>query len=488
MSFSARGRWSTFLGTTSLALLVLHCTGDNPVLVSPATPDGGEVNQPDAAGTDGATGIDAGVALLDKAVTVTVGAEHSCALLQGGDIVCWGDNSKGQLGVPSASKPSSSIPVKVPLGEAALGVTAGTSHNCAVTARHTVKCWGDNASGQTGSPQLTDAGFAEVRFADGGAVMSNIAAVNAGARHGCARALPTDGGLQPPFDSFTRGYCWGSNLSYELGQTAPYGPNANRPTAAAPLEPGLDDTAFMDSFYAASLAGGRDFGCARVAHLLPGSGVGAASIACWGANDFGQVGREGGSAQFARPQILIAPDGGGALGGTDLLVAGARHGCSVTAYNALPVVACWGANDKGQIADATSAAFLKGVGFLKAGLDVSKVTAIAAGGDVTCVVADQQAKCVGANDQGQLGLGTVNTIANAAWATVTALSRASAISVGGTHVCAVLGGAAGSPGPVSCWGKNTNGQLGDGLNLAVGYPEADRKYLRAAPVAVRAAQ
>lgn len=44
-------------------------------------------------------------------MAVTVGNYHSCALLAGGKLVCWGDNTYGELGNNSTT--SSTNPVGV---------------------------------------------------------------------------------------------------------------------------------------------------------------------------------------------------------------------------------------------------------------------------------------------------------------------------------------------------------------------------------------
>ena len=116
------------------------------------------------------------------------------------------------------------------------------------------------------------------------------------------------------------------------------------------------------------------------------------------------------------------------------------------------------------------------------------MTGRGAGGEATCAIASGQAKCIGANESGQLGRGALDTAVNATFADVKLPPTASAISVGAKHACAVLGGAQGQKGQVACWGLNQNGQLGDGMNVDTGYPgaPAGQERLRSTPVRVLA--
>lgn len=85
---------------------------------------------------------------------VSVGGDHTCALLEGGTVKCWGWNSFGQLGngqVKSSYVPGSLIPVNVIGITNAISISSGDDHSCAVLKVRKIKCWGDNRSGQLGN-------------------------------------------------------------------------------------------------------------------------------------------------------------------------------------------------------------------------------------------------------------------------------------------------------------------------------------------------
>ena len=84
------------------------------------------------------------------------------------------------------------------------------------------------------------------------------------------------------------------------------------------------------------------------------------------------------------------------------------------------------------------------------------ITAIAAGSQFTCaLIAGGTVRCWGRNLEGQLGDGTTTTRLSPV--AVAGVSTATAISAGQGHACALL-----ANGTVRCWGWNQDGQLGDG--------------------------
>jgi alpha-tubulin suppressor-like RCC1 family protein len=89
------------------------------------------------------------VAGIDSATAVASGSDHTCALLAGGTVACWGANNRGQLGdgTYTMNRPT---PVAVSGLTGAVAIAGGFAHTCAVVTGGTVKCWGDNYWGQLG--------------------------------------------------------------------------------------------------------------------------------------------------------------------------------------------------------------------------------------------------------------------------------------------------------------------------------------------------
>ncbi|MDP7003380.1 MAG: hypothetical protein QF911_07450, partial [Candidatus Thalassarchaeaceae archaeon] len=126
-------------------------------------------------------------------------------------------------------------------------------------------------------------------------------------------------------------------------------------------------------------------------------------------------------------------------------------------------VACWGYNGFGQLGDGTNTDRDTPTPTSSLGAGRTAV-AISAGGSHTCALLDNgSVACWGSNSGGQLGDGTVPGGSPADSSTPTQTSSlgagrtAVAISAGDAHTCALL-----DDGSVSCWGRNSWGQLGDG--------------------------
>ena len=93
---------------------------------------------------------------VQQAVSIAVGIEASCALLGNGEIRCWGNNFHGILGKPVAlgrnTDESTMLPetVNFPEGKKALSLSLKDYTACALLEDGEVYCWGGNKRGQVG--------------------------------------------------------------------------------------------------------------------------------------------------------------------------------------------------------------------------------------------------------------------------------------------------------------------------------------------------
>ena len=214
-------------------------------------------------------------------------------------------------------------------------------------------------------------------------------------------------------------------------------------------------------------------------------GIQNGKMACWGANDKGQLGigyKDTGT--HSEPSTLASV---GDKTFTKVSV-GARHSCGISKG----YLYCWGANDKGQLGvggayDTNSYEAqpkrVKTITTNENGATIpvfgnqSRVTAVSAGDTNTCAIADGHTYCWGDNSRGQLGNNNAAmTSSNEPIRVGTYSARqdtgttnrdkretsfynmtTTKLDVGAEHVCAI------AQGDGWCWGSNTNGELGNGL-------------------------
>jgi len=350
------------------------------------------------------------------AIAVAAGGEHSCAVLGSGEVACWGDNTSDQLGIGAGGASFSAVPALVvsQASDGGLGgatsVVAGQEHTCALLTGGQIACWGSNSSGQLGIGSTASSPAAVSVPGVEGAIE-----IGAGAAHTCALLGGADGGSG---DGAVK--CWGADGLGELGVAMPGGANVTSVPAVPVAMPA-----------ASHVRCGYGFTCA----LLTAGGVD-----CWGYNGFGQLG--------VMPPIAGLPAPVPGIVGATALATGDNSTCAVTATG----VFCWGYDGYGQLGD--------GVGSQESTpVPVAGLTGaveIAAAGDHACaVLADGGAACWGDNLAGDLGNGTL-AIATVP-VSVTSVAGATGVVAGNASACALVSG-----GAVACWGSGADGQLGNG--------------------------
>ena len=341
---------------------------------------------------------------------VTAGNDHSCALLIGGTIQCWGDNTFGQLGVTGVER--SKKPLTVIGIDKAIALAVGSAHSCALLDDGGVQCWGRNDSGQLGDGSKNNSAVPLQVVG-----VEQAVAVALGMFHSCA--LLANGTAQ----------CWGSNSSGQLGDGSDI--SRTKPVAVSALTD------------AVALSTGATHSCASTAD---------GSVYCWGFNFYGQLG-VGDTIDSAEP--LKIPD----LSDVVTLAAGHFHNCALQADG---TVYCWGRNLYGQLGDGSDVNRAAPVEVS----ELHRATAITAGERHSCaLLADGGVQCWGDNATGQLGDGDV--FGSFKPVSVVELDAATAITAGSLHSCALS-----SDGTASCWGYNRTGQLGDGTAMKSAHPVA----------------
>jgi alpha-tubulin suppressor-like RCC1 family protein len=340
-------------------------------------------------------------------VAMAAAYDHTCAAMAAGLLLCWGSNNSGQLG--------NGTPIGLPVPKVVLGfglggtaaVAAGGDHSCALTSVGGVECWGSNVFGQLGDGEACGSTCPTPVAASG--LGSGVVAVAAGAYHSCA--LTATGGVE----------CWGYNASGQLGD----GTKTSRPNPV--MVSGLSGVR--------AIAAGDYHTCAITS---------AFGVECWGLNTYGQLG-DGTTTNSASP---VAVPG---LSNVAAIAAGSYHTCALTYAGA---VECWGRNLSGQLGDNKACGNSCPAPTIVSGL--SGAVAITAGGDHTCALTNLGAgECWGDNSSGELGDGTTTERDSP----VSALTAAAIIAAGGLHSCALRWLDAGG---AECWGDNSYGQLGDG--------------------------
>jgi uncharacterized repeat protein (TIGR02543 family) len=340
---------------------------------------------------------------LGGMTAIAAGLYHMCALATGGSVKCWGYNAYGALGDGTTTKRYSPSDV-TGLDGGVMAIAGGGYHACALTNGGGVKCWGYNAAGQLGDGTNTSR-YAPVDVTGLG---SGVTLVAVGWRRTCA--LTISGGMK----------CWGSNAVGGLGDGTTY--MRRTPVDVTGLSSGVTGIAVGDSHTCALTVGG--------------------GVKCWGYNDDGELGD---STTISR----LTPVNVTGLGsGVTAIAAGDYHTCALTSGGG---VKCWGDNSSGQLGDRTQTTRYSPVDVFGLG---SGVTAIAAGTAHTCALINGGVRCWGFNGAGNLGDGT--TVDKYMPVEVTGLgSSVSAIAAGYYHTCALT-----NAGGIKCWGWNTYGQLG----------------------------
>ncbi len=355
-----------------------------------------------------------------RVVHVSAAGVHTCAVLEGGEVRCWGKtlfggnlpNTAGRLGT-GPDGVDSPVPVFVD-AKGRGGVSASGSSTCTIDLDSRY-CWGLNFKGELGG-SIGSVVDEPHRFTDA----FSLDSLDAGFRHSC--------GLTPARDL----WCWGYNARGNLGLG-----HVDDPVMAPAL---------VGSGYA-NVAAGGDHTCA-----VDVSG----SLFCWGYNDSGEVGVPGDDVVTSPVKPGCEPQSGSGICFQDYqsVSAGAFHSCALRAGGELY---CWGGNQNGQV----------GIGPPTDNFQVREPTRVNGDrryGDVrggrqfTCALDTESALyCWGMNEDGQLGIPGVDFVGEPTAVPVEAPGGWRRMGLGEYHTCAIR-----QDRTLWCWGRNSDGQVGIG--------------------------
>ena len=381
-------------------------------------------------------------ALAIRIVKVSNGSYHSFGLTSDGRIYAWGRNTSGELGI-GTTLARSNVPIAVkttgtPMdGKVVKQVEGGGryegSHSIALASDGTVYTWGLNQYGQLGN-NTTINSRSPVAVQAAGTPMEGktIVQIAAGADH--SLALDSGGAL----------YAWGSNAYDQLG-------NGTTTNSSVPVAVKIAGTPLAGKTIVQIAAGAN--------HNMVLTSDGA--VYTWGWNYHGQLGN---NTKTNSNTIVAVQTIGTPIAGKKIvkIAAGQGHSLALTDDG---MVYTWGRNDTGQLGNNATTDAMLPVAVTVTGTPMSNKTIVEiASGARHSLAIDSSGKVYawGHNGSGQLGNNsTVNALTPVA---VQAPADKNIIQVSGSGWLGASSSALTSNGAVYSWGRDLDGQLGDGTN------------------------
>ncbi len=250
---------------------------------------------------------------VSDVVALAAGRYHTCALKSDGTVTCFGKNSENELGA-AASGSQSATPTAVAGLSSVVAISAGSGYfTCALKADSTVACWGDNESGQlgTGSSSPSQTGTPQLVRIAGGETLNRVLALRSGAHHSCA--IVDDGAYST--------YCWGDNSYHQISSGA-----ANVVYAATQVPSLTSNLLLTTTMYSSCSVTLRQ------------------GFECWGSNDYGESDGTGATGSNVSAPAPIAALQGVAL--PEYTSGGNEFICALTATGG---ATCFGRGTDGEL-------------------------------------------------------------------------------------------------------------------------------------------
>ena len=269
---------------------------------------------------------------LSGVVQLSLGKEHSCALISNGGVKCWGTGSDGQIGQGSRSRSPHATSVIKENGRELMGIVqvdAGAFHTCALSIKGRAYCWGYGAYGQLGHGLNTSLDYAVLILRSENRPdknLTSITQISAGDSHTCT--LLANGKVK----------CWGQG---NLGQLGNELTETQSPYPVSVVEGNENSSRRTELTHIVRITASGRFTCAQTSDE---------KVKCWGDNEHGQLGngstglpRAYANPVMARPSIGASPT---PFSGLLQVSSGGHHSCLL---NAEGRAWCWGRGNQGQI-------------------------------------------------------------------------------------------------------------------------------------------
>ena len=251
---------------------------------------------------------------------VAAGNEHTCAILENGDLKCWGLDQVGQLGdggTNTNTNAPASTAIDLGTGRTAVAVSGGVYHTCAILDNGDLECWGLDQFGQLGDGGTNTNTNAPSSTAIDLGTGRTAVAVSGGEDHTCA--ILDNGDLK----------CWGYDAYGQLGDG---GTNTNQGSPVAvsgsntwDSSTGLSSGSGSGSSSSSSFAYANNKVATGIYHTCAILDNG--DVKCWGRDQYGQMG-DGGTNTDTNTPSSTAIDLG--TGRTAVAVsAGGYHTCAI---------------------------------------------------------------------------------------------------------------------------------------------------------------
>ena len=304
------------------------------------------------------------------AVAISSGGYHTCAILDSGEVSCWGRGAFGQLGNGGTSNQySPTLTNSLGTNRTAVAISSGFYHTCVILDSGEVSCWGDGSSGKLGNGAALNQNSPTLTSSLGSG--RTAVALSSGYMHTCA--ILDNGAVS----------CWGKGSSGQLGKGG--ASDKTTPTLTSSLGAGRTAVAISLGYYHT---------CAILDN---------ASVSCWGLGSDGQLGNGAISNQNS-PTLTSS------LGANRTAVALSSGGSRTCALLDNGSVSCWGHGASGQLGNGATSS--QNVPTLTRSLGTNRTAvALSSGPSHTCAILDNNAffssegVCWGSGSSGQLGNG-----------------------------------------------------------------------------------